>query len=85
VSYTSKELAGVAIASRCTAVILGTRTPWVVDRSSRMAEASGVLVPMPTLFWAGDKKGKERKNVPANNDLKKVVLIFMIKIFVQQM
>jgi hypothetical protein len=40
------------MAIRATACILGTRTPCVVDCISRIEEASGVVVPIPTLFCA---------------------------------
>ena len=45
-------MAGAAIAIRAAASILGTSTPCVVDCISRIEEASGVVVPIPTLFCA---------------------------------
>ena len=38
------------MASRWTVVILGTRTPCVVDCISRIELGFGVVVPIPTLF-----------------------------------
>ena len=50
VSNTSKPEAGAAIAVRSKVVIRGARKPFVLEFNSRIEEASGVGVPMPTLF-----------------------------------
>ena len=51
-SYTSNPFAGVAIAFRCAVVKRGTKNPlsFAGGTKSRIALASGVSVPMPTLF-----------------------------------
>jgi hypothetical protein len=38
---------------------LGGKNPWVVERTSNLAEAWGVLVPMPT--WAANWREKSPK------------------------
>jgi hypothetical protein len=43
-----KPATGVAMALRSAVVILGGKNPCVVDLTSSFADASGVLVPMPT-------------------------------------
>jgi hypothetical protein len=49
VSNTTSPAAGVATAVFCRVVMFGNLTPLVVDCASRIAEAFGVLVPIPTL------------------------------------
>ena len=49
VSYTIKPAAGEAMAFFCVVVMLGIRTPLVVLCASRMAEAEGEVVPIPTV------------------------------------
>jgi hypothetical protein len=49
VSKTINPAAGDAMASFCVVVILGILTPFVVDCTSRMADALGEAVPIPTL------------------------------------
>jgi hypothetical protein len=61
-------LAGVVIANLCTAFILGTSTPCVVDCISRREEAFGVVVPMPTLFCACTA-AVNRKKHPAKDKI----------------
>jgi len=45
--------AGFTIAFLCAVVILGGNNPFVVDCTSSRAEASGLLVPIPT-FWENE-------------------------------
>jgi hypothetical protein len=53
-------VAGDGIASRSALLSLGIKTPPEVDCTSSFAEASGLLVPMPT-FWQKIYNGASRK------------------------
>jgi hypothetical protein len=44
----TNPVAGLAIASRSVVVIRGGKNPWVVELTSSLAEAAGLLVPIPT-------------------------------------
>ena len=50
--YTSKPLGGVTIALRSTSVKRGISKPLSVACNSSIALELGVVVPIPTLFWA---------------------------------
>jgi hypothetical protein len=60
-SYTNRPIAGVAMAKRSVVVIRGAKKPLFVVVKSKMAETSGVFVPMPTLFCAANCVATNRK------------------------
>ena len=43
-----RPMAGEVIAVRCAVVIRGGRNPFVVEATSKRADAAGVEAPMPT-------------------------------------
>ena len=47
---------------------LGGKKPWVVELTSSLAEAWGVLVPMPT--WADNSIEKRQKTARGTNNFK---------------
>jgi hypothetical protein len=51
VLYICNPVAGLAMESLCTVVILGIKKPLVVEVTSNFAEAFGVVVPMPIWAW----------------------------------
>lgn len=57
------------MAVRWAVVMRGTSTPWLVERTSNADEASGAVVPMPTLFCPYDSHAANTKNKAIENDL----------------
>jgi len=59
-------LAGVAMDKRSAVVIRGARKPFEVEFNSRIEEASGLGVPIPTLFW---EFANSRERQPNNSKI----------------
>jgi hypothetical protein len=74
-------LAGVAIANIPAVFILGTNNPLLVDKSSNIAVASGVVVPIPTLSCAilffGNNKHSIKASRALDDNLSSLFFIFV--------
>jgi hypothetical protein len=64
-------MAGLAMAKRCKVVSLGTSIPLSVAETSKAAEASGDVVPTPTLFC-------EKPNFPNPRKRRTSILFFLM-------
>jgi hypothetical protein len=84
VLYTKRELAGLGIASIPAVFILGTSKPLLTESISRIALASGVVVPIPTLSCAEallDPNADNMKESPAIAQLLKNECVIRFSVY----